>query len=394
MNYHISDRMASLQPSAIREILKATSDPSIIPFAAGNPAAEAFPAKEIAAISAEILEKEPITALQYSITEGYPLLRESIKDFACRHENLFHGDDALITCSGAQQGIELTTKCLCNEGDTVICEDPSFIGSLNTFRSYKTNLVGIPMEEDGMNLELLEKALKENPSTRFIYVIPNFQNPSGYTTSLEKRQAIYALAKQYGVMIMEDNPYGELRYSGESVPSIKRMDEEGIVVYCGSFSKIISPGMRIGYVIAPQPLLAKIIVAKQASDVHSNIWAQMVCDRFLRSTDMDAHIAKLNDIYRRKVSLMTSCMEEHFSKSVRFTRPEGGLFLWCDLPEQVDMMGFCNQAVQNKVAVVPGIAFAVQPGSHTHSIRLNFSTPSDEGIVRGIEILGKMTQEF
>ena len=152
MNYHISDRMAALQPSAIREILKATSDPSIIPFAAGNPAAEAFPAKEIAAISAEILEKEPITALQYSITEGYPLLRESIKAFACRHENLFHGDDNLITCSGAQQGIELTTKCLCNEGDTVICEDPSFIGSLNTFRSYKTNLIGIPMESDGMNL--------------------------------------------------------------------------------------------------------------------------------------------------------------------------------------------------------------------------------------------------
>jgi len=394
MNYHISDRMASLQPSAIREILKATSDPSIIPFAAGNPAAEAFPAKEIAAISAEIFEKEPITALQYSITEGYPLLRESIKDFACRHENLFHGDDALITCSGAQQGIELTTKCLCNEGDTVICEDPSFIGSLNTFRSYNTNLIGIPMEEDGMNLELLEKALKENPNTRFIYIIPNFQNPSGYTTSLEKRKAIYALAKQYDVMILEDNPYGELRYSGECIPSIKSMDEDNIVVYCGSFSKIISPGMRIAYVIAPQPLLAKIIVAKQASDVHTNIWAQMVCDRFLRRTDMDAHIAKLNDIYRRKIDLMLSCMDQHFSKSVRYIRPEGGLFLWCDLPEHVDMMGFCNQAVQNKVAVVPGIAFAVQPGSHTHSIRLNFSTPSDEGIVRGIEILGKMTQEF
>ena len=394
MNYHISDRMASLQPSAIREILKATSDPSIIPFAAGNPAAEAFPAKEIAAISAEILEKEPITALQYSITEGYPLLRESIKEFACRHENLFHGDDGIITCSGAQQGIELTTKCLCNEGDTVICEDPSFIGSLNTFRSYKTNLVGIPMEADGMNLELLEKALKENPNTRFIYVIPNFQNPSGYTTSLEKRKAIYALAKQYGVMILEDNPYGELRYSGQSVASIKSFDEDNIVVYCGSFSKIISPGMRIGYVIAPQQLLAKIIVAKQASDVHSNIWAQMVCDRFLRSTNMDDHIAKLNDIYRRKIGLMLSCMDEHFSKSVTYTRPEGGLFLWCDLPEHVDMMAFCSKAVENKVAVVPGIAFAVQPGSHTHSIRLNFSTPSDEGIVRGIEILGKMTQEF
>lgn len=394
MNYHISDRMAALQPSAIREILKATSDPSIIPFAAGNPAAEAFPAKEIAAISADIMANDPITALQYSITEGYPALRESIRGFACRHEQLFHGDDALITCSGAQQGIELTTKCLCNEGDTVICEDPSFIGSLNTFRSYHTRLVGIPMEEDGMNLELLEKALKENPNTRFIYVIPNFQNPSGYTTSLEKRKAIYALAKQYGVMILEDNPYGELRYCGQGYPSIKSMDEDNIVVYCGSFSKIISPGMRIGYVIAPQPLLAKIIVAKQASDVHSNIWAQMVCDRFLRTTDMDAHVARLCEIYRRKLGLMVDCMKQHFAPSVSYTVPEGGLFLWCNLPEQVDMIDFCNKAVKNKVAVVPGVAFAVQPGSHTHSIRLNFSTPSDEGIVRGIEILGKMTQEF
>jgi len=394
MNYFISDRMASLQPSAIREILKATADPSIIPFAAGNPSTEAFPVKEIAAISADIFEHDPITALQYSITEGYPPLRESIRPFACRHEQLFHGEDNLITCSGAQQGIELTTKCLCNEGDTVLCEDPSFIGSLNTFRSYHTNLVGIPMESDGIDLNKLEQALRDNPHTRFIYLIPNFQNPSGITTSLAKRKAIYQLARRYGVMILEDNPYGELRYAGEPIPSIKSMDTDDIVIYCGSFSKILSPGMRVGYVIAPQTVLAKIIVAKQASDVHTTIWAQMVCDRFLRTVDMEAHVARLQDIYRKKSGLMLSCMDADFDPRVTYTRPEGGLFLWCTLPDGVDMLGFCKKAVENKVAIVPGVAFTAQVGAPSQCFRMNFSTPSDDGIRRGVEILGKMTHNL
>ncbi len=392
MNYNFSDRISSLKPSAIREILKATSDPSVIPLAAGNPAAEAFPAEEIAAISAEILSTNPVGALQYSITEGYPPMLESIRKFACRRENMIRDFDSIMTVSGAQQGIELATKCLCNEGDTIICEDPSFIGSLNAFRSYKLNLVGIPLESDGIDPAKLEQALKDNPRTRFIYLIPNFQNPTGITTSAEKRTAIYDIAKKYGVLILEDDPYGALRFEGEHLPSFKSMDTEGIVVHCGSFSKIISPGMRLGYTIAPAEIISKMTVAKQASDVHSGIWAQMVCDKFLRNYDIDAHIEKLKVIYKRKCSLMLSCMDEHFSPAVSYTRPEGGLFVWCTLPDGVDMLGFCKRSVAERVALVPGVAFTAQVGAPSQCFRMNYSTPSDEGIQKGVELVGKLTK--
>ena len=391
MNYTFSDRMNSLQPSAIREILKFTADPKVISFAAGNPAPEAFPAKEIAAISAELLEKNPVGALQYSVTEGYGPLRELTAKFACRKETLMRENDQLIMVSGAQQGIELTTKCLCNEGDTIICEDPSFIGSLNTFRSYRQKLVGVPLEADGMNIEALEKALQENPNTRFIYIIPNFQNPTGITTTMEKRRQVYDLAVKYGVMIMEDNPYGDLRFDGQHVPSIKSIDTEGIVVYCGSFSKLISPGMRVGYVIAPAQVVAKLVVAKQCSDVHTNIWSQMVCAGLLETLDMDNYIAGLCKVYQRKAKLMLSQMDQHFSSKLNWTKPQGGLFIWCTLPEGADMLGFCKNSVENRVAVVPGSAFTAIEGAPTQSFRLNYSTPSDEKIIEGIELLGKMT---
>ena len=394
MNYMFSDRIASLQPSAIREILKATSDPSVIPFAAGNPAEEAFPVKEIAAISADIMAKEPIAALQYSISEGLPSLRESAFAFAQRHEPLNLCNDQCLIMSGAQQGVELSAKTFCNEGDTVICEDPSFIGSLNALRSYKLNLVGVPMESDGIDLAKLEEALRQNPRTKLLYLIPNFQNPSGITTSAAKRRAVYDLAVKYGVLILEDNPYEELRISGVRVPSIKSLDTQGIVLYCGSFSKVLSPGMRVGYIIAPAPAAAKLTVAKQCSDVHTTIWAQMVCDRFLRTVDMDAHVARLQEIYRRKCNLMLGEMDKAFHSSVTYTRPEGGLFIWAALPGGVDMMDFCRKAVSLKVAIVPGTAFTADTAASSQCFRLNFSTPSDEGIVKGVSILGELTHNL
>lgn len=394
MDYIFSDRIASLQPSAIREILKATSDPSIIPFAAGNPSVEAFPTQVIADISADILAHNPITALQYSISEGFPALRESALGFAQRNECLTRCDDQCLIVSGAQQGIELITKTFCNEGDTILCEDPSFIGSLNAFRSYKLNLAGVPMEEDGLDLAKLEQALQENPRTKLLYLIPNFQNPSGITTSAAKRKAIYELALRYKVFILEDNPYGELRFSGEHVPTIKSLDTEGIVFYCGSFSKILSPGMRVGFVIAPAAVTAKLTVAKQCSDVHTTIWAQMVCDQFLRTVDMDAHIAGLQEIYRKKCDLMLTELDRNFSPAVTYTRPEGGLFLWATLPDGVDMMDFCRRAVAASVAIVPGSAFTAQTDAPSQCFRMNFSTPSNEGIIKGAAILGKLTHNL
>ncbi len=395
MQYRFSENVDALQPSAIREILKFTSMPGVISLAAGNPAPEAFPVERIREISAKLLEKDPILALQYSVTEGYPELRELLK--ARMHaQNCFEDayDDLIIT-SGAQQGNELGCKVLLNRGDTMFCESPSFIGSLNAFRSYGVNLVGVTMEEDGMDLAELEEKIKANPNPKLVYVIPNFQNPTGRVMSLEKRKALYALACRYDLIILEDNPYGDLRFAGEPVPSIKSFDTEHRVIYTGTFSKILAPGLRVGYVSAPKEIAAKITVCKQVADVHTNIWAQALCTEFLKETDMDAYLDGLRAIYRRKCNLMADGIRQHFSKRIRWEMPEGGLFLWCTMPEDCDVTAFCAQAVeQYKIAVVPGSAFLVDETEKSPCIRLNYSTPPDEQITKGIEILGCMTREF
>ena len=395
MEFNFSDKVSGLKASAIREILKFTSDPEVISFAAGNPAPEAFPVDFVSRISAELLRDNPVLALQYSITEGYTPLRDLLKNRLAGLNCFTGGKDELIITSGAQQSVELACKVLCNEGDTVICEDPSFIGSLNSFRSYKTNLVGVEQDEDGINLEKLEKALKENPTTKLIYVIPNFQNPTGRTMSWEKRKGVYELASKYDVVIIEDNPYGDLRFAGEDVPSIKTIDKDNRVVYVCSFSKILAPGLRVGYVSAPSEIVNKMIVCKQVADVHSNIWAQAICERFMRECDLDEHFAKLRSIYKSKCTLMLDCMEKNFSKKITYTRPQGGLFIWATLPEDCDMMGFCKRAVSEfKVAVVPGTAFTMHETDKTSSFRLNFSTPTDEQIIKGCEMLGKLSHEM
>lgn len=394
MEYVFSDKISGLKPSAIREILKFTSDPAVIPFAAGNPSTEAFPVQTIAEITNGILTENPIAALQYSVTEGYPPLVDALKALCKSRYGIGSEADELIVTSGAQQGIELSCKALCNEHDTILCENPSFIGSLNSFRSYNVNLVGVEVEQDGISIEKLEKAMQENPNAKLLYLIPNFQNPSGITMSLAKRKAVYALAKQYGILILEDNPYGELRFAGEDIPSIKSMDTEGIVIYVGSFSKVLSPGLRVGYVVAPKPIVAKITVCKQGADVHTAILPQMICERFLRTVNFDAHIAGLREIYRKKSGLMLGELDKELAGKVSYTRPQGGLFIWCTLPAGADMMGFCREAVQRKVAVVPGNAFTAKESDPTTSFRINFSTPSDEQIVRGVGILGALAREM
>ena len=259
MDYNFSEKVSHLQASAIREILKFTSDPEVISFAAGNPAPEAFPVDEIDRISKEIFAQDPILALQYSITEGYPKLREQLKAWMQREGNFDPERDELIITSGAQQANELTAKVLCDEGDTLVCEAPSFIGSLNAFKSYNVDLHGVTLDEDGINIEELEKVLKEK-NVRLIYLIPNFQNPTGRTTSLEKRKQVYELAKKYGAVILEDNPYGDLRFAGENIKSIKSLDKDGIVVYSGTFSKVLAPGIRVGYVSGPKEIIQKISI--------------------------------------------------------------------------------------------------------------------------------------
>jgi 2-aminoadipate transaminase len=393
MNYNFSDKVTGLQASAIREILKFTSLPQVISFAAGNPAPEAFPSAAIAEISAKIMRDNPVAALQYSITEGYMPLRETMRKRlagqGCYNPDI---DDVIIT-SGGQQGNELSCKVLLNEHETLICEAPSFTGSLTSFKSYNVNLAGVPMEDDGMDLQFLENVLKTASRPKIIYTIPNFQNPTGICMSLAKRKKLYELACRYNVIILEDNPYGEIRFEGENIPTIKSLDTEGRVIYVGSFSKVIAPGLRVGFVSAPKEIVQKIVVCKQVADVHTNIFAQMIADEFVNNYNFDEHLNRIRDIYRKKCHLMLGELEKNIPASVSFTRPEGGLFLWGTLPEQINMPAFCKTAVENNVAVVPGSAFLIDESTPINSFRMNYSTPSDANIIKGCAILGQVIKE-
>lgn len=394
MEYIFSDRVNSLKPSAIREIFKYASDPQVVSLSAGNPAPDAFPSKEIAEISARLLNETPIDALQYSVTEGYTPLRNYLKQYMKEKHNIGTEKDELIITSGAQQIMDLATKSLCNEGDVIICEAPSFIGSLNSFRSYNAKLVGVPVESDGINIDILEEKLKSEKNVRFIYVIPNFQNPSGVTMSFEKRKAVYSLAKKYGTLILEDNPYGDLRYSGEYVPSIKSLDTDGIVIYAGSFSKVISPGMRVGWCVAPAPIVQKMVVCKQGQDVHTNIWSQMVAYEYITKYDFEAHLEKLRNLYRKKAQFMMNLLDEYLAPYVTYDKIDGGLFIMCKLPDYIDMVDFCKEAVKRKVCVVPGNAFLTDENDECHTFRVNFSTPTDQQLEKGVKILGELVKEL
>ncbi|MBQ4592819.1 MAG: PLP-dependent aminotransferase family protein [Clostridia bacterium] len=394
MEYKISNKLASLKPSAIREIFKSLTDPTIISFAAGNPSPLSFPSEELAEISADIFKNQANVALQYGITEGYAPLRTAVEARMKEKFGIGRDFDTTIITTGGQQGIELTTKALCNEGDVVICENPSFIGALNSFRALGATPVGVPLNDDGIDVEILEKTLAETPNAKFIYVIPTFHNPMGITSTLENRKKVYELAKKYGVLILEDNPYGELRFAGENVPTYKSFDEDGIVIYCSSFSKILSAGMRIGYVCGPQDVISKMVVAKQVEDVHTNNFFQMLCHRYMTERDIDGHIEKIRGIYRAKAELMLSELDKHMPKCVKYTRPEGGLFLWCTLPNGTDSSEFIKKALAQKVAVVPGTAFNCDTEAPSDSFRLNYSMPSDEDIVRGISILSDIAREM
>lgn len=395
MEYSFSDRVQALKPSAIREIFKYAADPEVVSLSAGNPSPEAFPIEEIKEISSRLLEDNPIGVLQYSVTEGYPQLRETLKEYMKSHHNVGRDFDDILITTGAQQIMDLATKSLVNEGDVVITEAPSFIGSLNTFRSYNAKLVGVKIDDDGMNMEELEKALQTHKNARFIYTIPNFQNPSGITMSLEKRKKMYELAKKYNVLILEDNPYGDLRYSGEYIPCIKSFDDEGIVLYAGSMSKVISPGIRVAYVIAPKPIFQKMVVCKQGNDVHTNIWSQMVCNELMTKYDFDSHLEKLRNLYRKKAQFMMDLMDKYLiPMGITYAKITGGLFTMCTLPDYVDMQEFCKDAIKNKVCVVPGNAFLTDESEECHTFRVNFSTPTDEQLEKGIKLLAKTAEKY
>lgn len=390
MEYTFSDKIADLKPSAIREIFKSLTDPNIISFAAGNPSPLSFPIAELSRLSADIFEKDAACALQYGITEGYTPLREAVGERQRQKFGTVRDGDSVLIVSGGQQGIELACKVFCNEGDAVICEDPSFIGSLNSFRSNGARTVGVPMEADGISVEALEETLRREKRAKLLYLIPTFQNPTGITTSQEKRKAVLALAEKYNLIILEDNPYGELRFDGTDLPTLKAMDTDGRVIYCSSFSKILSSGMRLGFVIAPQAITSKMAVAKQGEDVHSNLFFQMLAYRYMTECDLDGHITQIRALYRQKCHLMLDCLKKEVpSELATFTRPDGGLFIWGTLCHTDDSSQLVQKALEKQVAVVPGSAFSCAAGTRSPSFRLNYSTPSDEQIQIGIQRLGE-----
>ena len=393
MDFTVSDRMSSIRGSAIREIFKFAADPSVISLAGGNPAPELFPNEELAGIAAKLLKDQPVLSLQYGVTEGYAPLREAVKERLKRVEHIGGDNDDLIIVSGGQQGIELSTKVLINEGDTVIVEEPSFIGALNAFRSYNAHLVGVKMDEDGMNIDALKKAVAENRNVKMIYTIPTFQNPMGATMSVEKRKAVYEVARQNGLIIIEDNPYGELTFDGVKLPTIKSMDTEGIVIYCGSFSKILAPGLRVGFMCADRKIVQKVVVGKQVSDVHTAMLPQLLAYEYLKNYDIDALIVKMRANYAHKCQTMLDAIDRYFPAGVWHTTPKGGLFIWCDLGRGIDTLALAPTCAANKVVYVPGNTFMVDMDKPCSALRLNYSTMSDERIEEGIRKLGTIFSE-
>lgn len=394
MSYSLSAKFASLKPSAVREILKVTNEPGMIAFAGGSPDTAAFPCEEVKKISAEILGEDPVSALVYGVSEGYEPLRETVRKWLKRRGNIGTDEDVVIITAGGTQVMDITTRVLTSEGDTVICEEPSFIGSLNCFRSHGCKLAGVPIDANGMNMQALERVIKENPNAKFIYTIPNFQNPGGTTMSLEKRKRMYELALQNDLVILEDDPYGNLRVAGEDVPAIKSMDTEGIVFYAGSFSKILAPGIRVAYAVIPKKAAGAFTIGKQVSDVHTGVLNQMIVSRWFDEYDVDRHILDIRKIYKRKLDLMCDCLDRYCAGFITYVRPQGGLFIWAKLPDDADMLQYVNALLERKVAVVPGSAFMTDDTAPCSYIRLNFSTPSDADIVKGVQIMGEVAEKF
>lgn len=385
--------VASMQASAIREIFKLIAKDDIISFAAGIPAPELFPSQQWAEITSNILKNSPTPALVYGVTEGYAPLRDITKQRAARLGVYNENVDELIMTTGAQQAIDLAAKVLLEVGDGVIVEKPSFIGSLNSFRSYGAKLYDVEIEDDGMNLAQVEEHLKNNANIKFIYTIPTFQNPSGTTMSPEKRRALLELARRYDVFILEDNPYGELRFRGQAVATIKSMDTEGRVIYAGTYSKTLAPGLRVGFASARKDIVDRIVVVKQVNDVHTPVLNQMMVYEYIKNYDYDAHIAECSEEYGQKCALMISEMEKHFPKQCKFTRPDGGIFIMCTMPEGVDTKLMLNEAIERKVAYVPGNTFMTDIDAPSNIFRLNFSVTTPDSIKKGIEILADVLKK-
>jgi len=395
--YRYAQRTKGMHSSVVREILKVTSQPDVISFAGGMPAPELFPIKRIEEACVNVLREQGSQALQYSITEGYVPLREFIVEKMGRYGIVANVDNVLIT-TGSQQALDLVSKVLLDPGDVIIVEAPTFVGALQSFRAYQASYASVTLDNEGMMVDLLaQKIVETHP--KFMYVLPNFQNPGGVTLSEERREKVVSLAHQYGVPILEDDPYGELRFEGEHLEPLVVISArqnggdpagyfKGDVIYMSTFSKTVAPGLRLGWVVAPVEVVKKLVQAKQGSDLHTSSLDQTVVYEVVRDGFLEEHVKEIREMYRQRRDAMLAAMDQHFPEGTSWTRPQGGLFLWVKLPEGVDCLELIEAAVEQKVAFVPGTAFYAD-GRGRDALRLTFATCPTEMIDEGIKRLGK-----
>jgi 2-aminoadipate transaminase len=387
MTARFARRLNVMKASEIRELLKITQRPEVISFAGGLPAPELFPIHELKQVAADVLEHEGTKALQYSTTEGHPGLREQIVRRMNRDLGTSYTAAQVLITSGSQQGLDLTGKLFLDEGDEVLCESPTYIGAINAFRAYEPRFVDVPTDEDGMIPEELERCIAAARRPKYIYAIPTFQNPTGRTWTVERRRAMLEVAARHGLVVVEDDPYGQLCFEGTTPPALAAMAKDVPVVYLGTFSKIFCPGMRIGWLAAPPELYEKYALAKQGLDLNTSTLGQYQLLAYLEHFDIDASIARIREVYRRRRAAMLAAIEQEFPAGVTWTRPRGGLFLWVTLPEAVSARDALAQALEQNVAFVPGGSFFPN-GGHENTMRLNYSNMPEDRITEGIRRLG------
>ena len=389
---HIAERMQGVNGSAIRELFKLLGDPEIISFGGGNPAKECFPKEDIEKITDELLRDKSDVLLQYGATEGYLPLRKAYIEKILPDLGLTAELENVLALTGSMQGLDLICKVVVNPGDVVLVEEPSFLGALQTFNIAQAKLVPVPLHTDGIHVDELEALVREYRPVMF-YTIPTFQNPTSWVSGIEARKAIARLAAEYDMIVIEDDPYASLRFSGEKLPTIKSFDTSGNVILMSSFSKTISPGMRVALCCGNAELIRKMTIAKQSADTHSPNLNQAIIAEYLNRDLLPEHIVEISKVYAHSASVMIEAMEEYFPDWVEYEKPIGGLFIWCTLPEGWDASELFKKAVARKVAFVPGVSFFTTPGKGNNTFRLNFSAEPEERIRRGVRTLGDLLKE-
>lgn len=391
MTYHFSNRVPKSDVDPVGDILKVAGDPKVMSFAGGLPAPELFPVEQVKRAADTVFEQKGQAALQYGSSKGIPELRQVILD-RVKVEGIETDADHVMVATGSQQSIDLTGKMFLDEGSVVIVEDPTYLTAVDVFRSYGARFVGVAMDEEGMKMDALERALQDNPEARLIYTIPTFQNPTGRTMTLSRRKRLLELAEKYDVMVLEDNPYGAIRWEGENLPSLKSMDKTGHVIYMGTLSKILAPGLRLGWVVAEPELIKKYTMMKQSANLHTDSLAQYIAAEYFAQNDINEHIAKITSLYHKREQIMMDAIDKYFPAGVTHSNPEGGMFLWVMVPGVNDTQVLFDAALARNVAIVPGDPFF---GNETipGTFRMNYSNTPEDKIEDGVKRLAEAIEE-